>query len=158
MFRQRLRQLSIQCWLIGMLLLVLLLSCSTRAQSGRPRLFLRCTTDCFSTYLQQELSYFDFARDPYLADLTIVVVRQPAGNGGERFTVDLVRGEPAVAAAPSRSFVVTPGATPDISRRQLAQAVLRSLQQALAGSSDEDSFVLSLPPRDAKRLSAIHDR
>jgi hypothetical protein len=145
--------------------LALTLACLTtspcRAQTGDapPSLFLSCPLECFDAYLRQELSYFDFARDPHRADITLVIARQAAGNGGERFTVVLSRRIPtphADALAP-RSFSLPAGAPPHAARGRLLQSILRLLRDELHDSAHEQAFELSLPPRDGKTLSALRD-
>lgn len=138
------------------------------APISAPRLFLSCPGECFEDYLRQELSYFDFVRDPHLAGvLTVLVVRQPSGNGGERFTVSLHRaaappalalsGDPRPEPAPTRSFVGAPGATDHALRQALLQQILRLLQAELAGSKFEGAFELELRPRAAQTLDAVSD-
>jgi hypothetical protein len=133
-----------------------------------PRLFLSCPAECFADYLRQELSYFDFVRDPHLDSvLTLLIVRQPSGNGGERFSVSLHRAgtdrAAPVAAGTSarlarlRSFVGAPGATQHALRQELLQLVLRTLQSELEGTAHEARFELSLPPRAPQSLEAVTD-
>jgi hypothetical protein len=133
-----------------------------------PRLFLSCPSECFADYLRQELSYFDFVRDPHLDSvLTLVIVREPSGNGGERFSVSLLRPVSATAApvagrepagsAPARSFVGAPGATQHALRQGLLQLVLRALQAELAGTTHAADFELRLPPRAPQSLEAVLD-
>jgi hypothetical protein len=132
---------------------------AARADQAPPKLFLSCPQECFDAYLRQELSYFDFARDPYLADVTLVIVRQPAGSGGERFTVTLSRAanEQTSPASPSRSFVAPPGTPAHAARLRLAQTILQLLQAELGGTPHEAAFQLSLPPRDGVALSRLLD-
>lgn len=126
--------------------------------AARPKLFLSCAKPCFDNYLREELSYFDFVRDPRLADFTLLVVRQPAGNGGERFSATLFASAPGPGAAPiSRSFLAAPGAPAHDSRRRLRQALLRELQLALTGTPYEAAFELNLPTRDETALGALLD-
>ncbi|HEX6245372.1 MAG TPA: hypothetical protein VFZ61_30830, partial [Polyangiales bacterium] len=138
--------------------------------SARTRLYLSCPPTevslqnangeaCFESYLRQELSHFDFVRDPHLAAFTLVVVRQPAGNGGERFTGKLTRKLPMglFETVSQRSFVAPPGAPPHSSRERLAQLLLRLLFAELAETPDGDAFELRLPPRDGNTLSSLVD-
>ena len=129
------------------------------SQTARPKLYLSCPRTCFDLYLRQELNYFDFARDPELADFTLVIARQPAGNGGERFSVTLVPRVPKLgrAAPPSRTFLAAPGAAALTSRQQLLQTILRELQLALADTPHEKAFMLKLPNRDGSALGALAD-
>jgi hypothetical protein len=136
------------------------LSQYARAEAPRrPSLFLSCPLECFDTYLRQELSYFDFSRDPRRADITLVIARQPAGSGGERFTVALSRrGALSRLASPApRSFTMPSGAPPHAARSQLLQSILRLLRDDLRESEHESAFALSLPQRGGSALSALDD-
>jgi hypothetical protein len=126
---------------------------------ARPSLFLSCPLECFADYLRQELSYVDFSRDPYRAELTLVVVRQQNGGGGERFTVTLTRRtlDLQTPPAPPLSFSVPPGSPDVVTRRKLAQTILRMLQRELEGTAHEDAFELSLPARDGNALGRVDD-
>src|SRR5688572_15093788 len=92
-----------------------------------PRLFLSCSEDCFDPYLRQQLSYFDFVRDVYLADIALVIVRQPAGNGGEHWTATLARRASgrAFESRPPASVLSSPGAPAHDARDRLLQLILR---------------------------------
>lgn len=131
------------------------------ADTEPPRLtlFLSCPRDCFDDYLRQELSYFDFARDPHLADYQLVIVRQPSSDGGERFTVTLETRQPGVqpSAPDTETFPVGPGVPTYDARQRLAQAILRMLERELEGTPYERAFELSLPQREGITLSALHD-
>lgn len=134
---------------VGMLLST---SPPARADEARPKLFLACPQTCFEPYLSQELSYFELVRDRYLSDWTVLVVRQRAANGGERFALSVLR---ATLAEPIRiaEFVTAPAAPPDVVRQQLLEQLLRVLYWSLQGSPDVHAFRLSLPVRPGLELS-----
>lgn len=134
---------------------------NARAQQAveRPRIYLSCPQQCFDPYLRQELSYFDWVRDPHLADVNLVVVRQPAGNGGERFTVtpSVRGGSGEIETRTAMSLVTVAGTSPDAARTQLIQLILRVLHRDLQGTTHADAFELRLPKRDGDRLSDLRD-
>ncbi len=124
----------------------------------RPSLFLSCPKECFDDFLRQKLSYFDFSRAPHLADYTLVIVRQPAGNGGERFTVSIsARRETRIALASPQSFVVSAASTAHEARQILLQVLLRQLNSEMSGTPHETAFELTLPARDGVALSSLKD-
>ncbi|MEY2936648.1 MAG: hypothetical protein RL033_7397 [Pseudomonadota bacterium] len=136
------------------------LASAAKASAARPRLFLSCPSECFADYLRQELSYFDVVRDPHLDNvLTLLVVRQPSANGGERFSVTPHWTSLSGPASPllTRSFVGAPGATEHALRQELLQLVLRALHVELASSAHESAFELRLRPRDAESLDHVLD-
>lgn len=124
----------------------------------RPKVYLMCPQECFEDYLRQELSYFDLVRDPLLAEFTVLIVRQPAANGGERFSVTISRmNEGQDEGSASRSFVSDPAATAAINRSVLRGVVLRGLHVELIGTPYEQAFTVELPARDADAVSHLDD-
>ena len=132
-----------------------LLASVTRAAPPRPKIFLQCPQTCFESYLHEELSYFDFVRATDLADITLVVVRHPAGNGGERFTVRVT--QTATPIETTRTFTATASATDDDKRSELVQVALRALHAALQTTHHERAFQLRMPERDVEALSRRDD-
>lgn len=121
----------------------------------RPNLHLTCPQTCFEDYLRQELSYFDIVRDRHQSDLTLLVVRQKAANGGERISVSLLRqGAPA---EPERVVTTQPAAQPEQIRKQLLDEVLAALYQELADTPHRAAFQLALPQRRDGSLSRLQD-
>ncbi len=131
-------------------MLYLLAVLTVTASEKPPSLFLSCPQECFDTYLRQELSYFDFSRDPYLADFNIVVVRQPSGSNGERFTV-------SIDGSHSEAFSVPAGTADMVAREHLLQAILRILYDLLDDTPHAAAFKLSVPGRSGVQLSKLDD-
>lgn len=129
------------------------------AQTRAPRLYLSCPTDCYDKYLKQELSYFDFVRDPRQADYTLVVTRQRAANGGERLSVTCTptAANAGIALATSGDVSWAPGTTDHTLRPKLAQLMLRLLYERLSGDQKVEVFELRVPRRDGAQLSELAD-
>jgi hypothetical protein len=129
-------------------------------EPSRPKLFLSCPQQCFEPYLRQELSFFDVVRDPHLADVTLVIVRQPSAGGGERFSVTPATRRGASDAPPMpipRAIVAAPGTAAHAARERLLRLVLGVLYTELIGTEYEDAFQLSLPTRGGAALSTLAD-
>jgi hypothetical protein len=135
--------------------IVWLASSAGAQEPVRPRIFLRCPRACFESYLYDQLSYFDFVRAPHLADITLVVVRQPAANGGERFSVSATQSSDTVES--TRMFTAKASATEHDMREELVQVALRALHVALEATPHERSFELSVPARTGRQLSSLDD-
>ncbi|WP_437937131.1 hypothetical protein [Sorangium sp. So ce341] len=135
--------------------------CAPRRACARPppRLFLSCSDDCFDPYLRQQLSYFDFVRDVYLADIALVIVRRPAGTGGEQWTATLARRTSgrAFESRPPASVLSPPGAPAHAERDRLLQLILRLLVAELAGTPHGEAFKIGLPQRENLELSSLDD-
>ena len=70
-----------------LLYLLILKSWSLLAQTPNPSLFLNCSRECYQDFLKTELSYFDFVRDRFEADIQILIIEQEQSNGGKKFTL-----------------------------------------------------------------------
>jgi hypothetical protein len=136
---------------------LLLLSGSTQAKESRPKLFLSCPQTCFEPYMRQELSYFDIVRDRHLSDITLLVVRQRAANGGERFAVSGVRPGDGAAVPVARTLSTRPAAPAEEVREQLRDVILRVLYSSLQSTPHAHVFQLALPRRDGSALSQLDD-
>jgi len=126
---------------------------------ARPKLFLSCAGDCFVDYLKQELSYFDFCRDPHDADFVVVISEQPNGQGGLRLFVRLLETEEQPGSDRSlRDEVTFPAGTASVERRAaLLQTVYRVLYARLLGTNHARAFELGLAGRDGSKLSSLRD-
>ncbi len=139
------------------------LAVSVARGSEAPNVFFSCAGECYDAYLKQELSYFRVVRDRHQADVHLIVSRQAAGNGGDRFTVRAVWTEAAgekyhlLDTSRQDAFIVPPAATSEEAREALAQAVLRLLYDALRNSPRRLDFELRTPERSASALSRVSD-
>lgn len=128
--------------------------------ADRPSLYLSCATDCYASFLKQQLDYFDFARDPHDATFIAIVTRQTSSDGGTKLTVQLhgVLGESSGATADLQEAVSFPREAPieDI-RQALLQTIFRLLYARLAGTPHARAFSFSLPHRDGRTLSSLPD-
>lgn len=93
---------------------------------SRLRVYLDCS-DCFPTYLREQITWVDFVRQPQDADLTLLASRQETGSGGSEVTLRFVgRGRSEGANHEHRASTL-PGETEDTRRK----AVLREVQIGL---------------------------
>jgi hypothetical protein len=141
-----------------------------RADARTPSLFLSCRdgalqqqaavlpgvpTDCFQDFLRPALSYFDFTRDPFLADYVIVIARERAGSGGDSYGVELVTG--ATGARKHLTVALATDAPVHAVRARLLSGILRLLHAELWDTPHADAFAISLPRRGGPALSALDD-
>lgn len=139
------------------LMLFGLLSRTALAEEPAHRLFLSCPTKCFDDYVRQELSYFDFVRDPHLADHVVLVVMQPTASGGQRWTISLVPRGASPESAPRTSFGVPPATAAEDLRARIVQKTLALLHDALRTTRHVEAFALSVPRRQGGVLSRLED-
>ena len=93
---------------------------------GRLRVYLDCS-DCFPTYLREEIKWVDFVRQPQDADLTLLASSQETGSGGREVTLRFVGRGSRLGVDHEHRALSLPGETEDTRRR----AVLRAVQVGL---------------------------
>jgi hypothetical protein len=144
---------------VGFALAALLVSARALAEPVQaPSLYLSCALPCGESYLRQELSYFDFVRDRFLADYVVVVVEQRNAAGGRRVVVRLVPSESLDSSGKAeRSFSLPAGASPSDLRDELRRAILQLLYQALEATPHGSAFELSIKERTGAALSELPD-
>lgn len=64
-----------------LILLFLFLKVSGQISSDVPSVFLDCQTNCFETYLRQEITFFDYVRDRQVSNVYVLVTAQSASAG-----------------------------------------------------------------------------
>ena len=72
-------------------LIVALLSIhKAKAQTvNKIKLFIECNNSslCDMDYIRNEISITDFVRDPFIADVHIILLSQQTGSGGKHYTI-----------------------------------------------------------------------
>lgn len=61
--------------------LLSILQLSSQSVKERPSVFLDCQTNCFETFLRQEINFFDYVRDRQVAEVYVLVTAQSASAG-----------------------------------------------------------------------------
>jgi len=56
----------------------------------RPKIFLNCPDGCQEDFLKTELSFFDFVRDRFEADIQILIIAQDNSAGGQQITLTFI--------------------------------------------------------------------
>ena len=56
-------------------------------EEGNVKIYYDCQTDCYETYIKQELKGVDFVRDPKFADVHIQITSETNASGGETYYV-----------------------------------------------------------------------
>jgi hypothetical protein len=153
-------------WSMVMLPLIAITAPIAEARAESARLFLNCTTECFETFLRQQLSHFDIVRDRYLADLELLIASQRNGAGGTTYTVTLLRSSSSDASrarpwgtgsTDARQITLPPARPASEVRSALLDAVLRLLYRAALGSAEERQFELRLRARANAQLELQRD-
>jgi hypothetical protein len=94
------------------------------------KLFLDCD-NCYSDYLQSEVTFVDYVRDRTEADVHLLVTRAQTASGGTEYTLAFTGLARLQGANETLKTVTESSDTDDIIRRQLATAVRAGLLRYL---------------------------
>jgi hypothetical protein len=124
----------------------------------RLRLYIECTLYnlCNLDYIRNELPVVDFVQDRFAADVHVLIVSQPAGNGGSAHTVMFIgRGE--TTRQDTLVFYTQPNATEDENRRlmisQVKMGLMSWLMKTPAASLVDISFRAPASKTDSARAT-----
>ena len=112
-----------------------------------PKLFLNCQANCYYEYALSELSFFDFVRDRYVADIEILIQSQNTGGGGRAYSLTFVGQKQFVGISDTLRFVTRPTDTDDMIRKQYVKV----LKQGLVRYVLETDLITQVTVNYAKR-------
>ena len=93
------------------------------ASQPQLKVFLDCSSNCYSDYLRSEIEFVDYVRDRTEAEVHVIVTDSQTGSGGREYTLELI-GLGAYAHLHRTLKAVTTSSDPDdVVRRQLATAL-----------------------------------
>lgn len=110
--------------------LVCVVGTTAKAQeesTAPPKLFLNCQTNCYYEYALNELSFFDFVRDRYVADIEILIQSQGTGSGGRAYTLTFVGQKKFAGIGDTLHFMTRPTDTDDMIRKQYVKVLKQGL-------------------------------
>jgi hypothetical protein len=126
------------------ILLILLIGIAADAAAGQEpqpipppadrqlRVFLDCSTDCFSEYLRSEITFIDYVRDRAEADVHLLITRAATGSGGQEYTAHFIGTGRFAGTERSLKAITTASDSEDMIRRQLANTVRIGLLSFIA--------------------------
>jgi hypothetical protein len=88
-----------------------------------PRIFLNCTTNCYDDYVRSELSFFDFVRDRYVADIEIFANSLSTASGGQEYTLTFYGLNKYKGISDTLKFGIQQADTQDIIRKQIVKYI-----------------------------------
>lgn len=99
------------------------------------RVFLDCTS-CDTDYLRQEVTFVDYVRDRFVADVHVLFSVQPTGNGGEETTLTFIGRGAFSGVDDALRHVASPVETPDEVRLSYARLLVLGLARYIARTPD----------------------
>jgi hypothetical protein len=123
-------------------------------------LFLDCRElYCEPDYYRSEVGFVDHVRDPAVADVHLLVTRQPTGGGGSTYTLAFYGQRRFEGMSDTLTLSTPQGTTEDEGRRALVRTIRLGLARYLARTSQRAraTLVLATDSALANRPSATSD-
>lgn len=139
-------------------LLLLLISFKLSAQTNKPSLFINCSKECYQDFLRTELSYFDFVRDRFEADIQILIIEQEQSNGGKQFTLQFKGAKNWQNLNDTLIINLNQAATPDDIRVKIAQNINIYLLRIVPINSIPEDALVQFPKRETNQIDSIKDK
>jgi hypothetical protein len=119
---------------------------SVRAQTiTSPKVFLNCSARCYGEYVRSEISFFDFVRDRYAADIEIFVQALPNGAGGFEYTLTFTGKNDYAGSTTTRTFSTRQADTRDMIRKRMVRNVKMGLVKFIVDTDLFEDVLVDFP-------------
>ncbi|MCS6795667.1 MAG: hypothetical protein NZ516_06880 [Raineya sp.] len=146
----------------SLLFIVLLVFNNIFAQKAdsveRLKLFLNCNADCFQQYVFTELSFFNFVRDRFQADIQILIISQENGAGGSSYTLTFIGQNQFKNQNDTLKFSTKQADTEDMMRNQLVRTLKLGLVQYLKHTEWANQISVDIPKRATEKALIQKDK
>ncbi len=124
----------------------------------RLKLFLNCTSWCFEDYVRTELSFFDFVRDRFQADIQVLIISQDNGAGGSNYTLTFIGQNQFKNHNDTLKFSTKQADTEDMMRGQLVRTLKLGLVAYLKHTEWANQISVDLPKRATEKALIQKDK
>jgi len=106
------------------ILLMLISGLSTiYAQQKNLKIFYDCQTDCYQSFIKQNLSGVEFVREPQYSDVHIQITSETNGSGGETFHLDFMGQNDFKDIQRKNSFATNKDMTDELIRQKILKYI-----------------------------------
>src|SRR2546422_2254290 len=113
------------------------------------RIFFDCRGNCYEDFLKTKLQIVNFVRDRKLANVHLLITTQPAGSGGNEYTLRFVGLERFSGISDTLRFVTMRSETDDVIRRRLLNTLKLGLARYIARTPQPSQAEVSYQPNGA---------
>lgn len=129
----------------------------TTLVNNAPKLFLNCTGWCFEDYVKTELSFFNFVRDRFQADVQLLIIRQSTGADGSLFTVNFLGQHEFQGMNDTLMFNLDQSASDEMIRSELVKVLQAGLVRYVAKTKLRSKMKFEFPKREQATIAAVKD-
>lgn len=108
------------------------------------KLYIDCSqSDCDFDFIRTQIPVVNYVRDRKESDIHVLIIQQPAGNGGKKFNVLFLGQNQYAAKQDTLQFFTSATATPDNKRQQLVKVIQAGITPYLAQIGQLDKINIS---------------
>jgi hypothetical protein len=135
------------------------ISAQTSSDTTTPKIFINCSGYfCYENYLKTELSFFDFVRDRFEADVQLLIIAQQNGAGGQNYTVNFLGQNKFKNQTDTLVFATKQTDTEDMIRQQLVKTIKQGLAAYILQTTHKDKIEIVFPKREAVAAMVKQDK
>ena len=123
-----------------------------------PKIFLNCTVRCDDDFVRSELTFFDFVRDRYVADIEILINGIRTGSGGFEYTLTFYGYNDYASIADTVTFATQQADTRDVIRKRMVKNIKVGLIKYIVGTDLIDAVSIGFPKDQVKQEEIIEDK
>ncbi len=124
-----------------------------------PKLFINCTAwNCFENYIRTELSFFDYVRDRFEAEVQILIIAQNTGSGGNQYTLRFIGQEKFEGITDTLQFSTKQADSEGMIREQLVETIKKGLLPYLIKANQLDKLLIDFPKREVEEAVIKDDK
>lgn len=145
--------------LIFSLFLFVCFSQSFAQENEAPKLFINCANwGCYEDYVKTELSFFNYVRDRFEADIQILIINQQNGAGGMQYTLTFLGQNAFKNRQDTIRFSTKQADTDDMIRSQLVKNLKNGLFPFLQKTDFVNQIDVSFPKRSSAEAVIKKDK
>ncbi len=145
--------------LISVLFLFFCLAQSFAQETETPKLFINCANwGCYEDYVKTELSFFNYVRDRFEADIQMLIINQQNGAGGMQYTLTFLGQNAFKNRQDTIRFSTKQADTDDMIRSQLVKNLKIGLFPFLQKTDFAKQIDLNFPKRSSKEAVIKKDK
>ncbi len=124
----------------------IIIAFNSKAQNDlhKLKLYIDCSqSDCDFDFIRTQIPVVHYVRDRKESDIHVLIIQQPAGNGGRKFNVLFLGQNQYAAKQDTLQFFTNANAAQDNIRQQLVKAIQAGIASYLAKTGQLDKINIS---------------
>ena len=110
-----------------------------------PKVFLNCSARCYGEYVRSEITFFDFVRDRYAADIEVFIQALANGAGGFEYTLTFTGQNAYSSLSDTLEFSTRQADTEDMVRKEMVKNIKMGLVKFIVNTDLFEDVLIDFP-------------